>query len=176
MKWRVVGIVLLVVFVGVIAYALTRPSPPGEAVGDSAPAFSFTDLSGVTHTLSSYQGHPVFLWWIATWCPHCTQDTQVLAQDYYSRFHAEGITILEIQLYNNLGESGPSLSTFAQDNGYRGQVGWTFGTSDPTATGQYDAQAVTDVYYLLNSQGVILTQGAGAGGAFPSLLTQAQGQ
>lgn len=175
-RWRVVGIVALVLAAGLIAYAFTRPSPTQATTGKSAPDFTFADMSGASHSLSSYQGHPVLLWWIATWCPHCTQDTQVFSQSYYSQYHAAGVTILEIQLYNNLGESGPSLTTWASDNGYTGQVGWTIGSSSAATTNTYDPQAVTDVYYLLNSQGVILTQGTGAGGAFGSLLQQAQGQ
>jgi thiol-disulfide isomerase/thioredoxin len=175
-KWRAVGLAAVVLFAALLAYALTRPIQGPVVAGKAAPDFSFTDLNGNTHSLSSYQGHPVLLWWIATWCPHCTQDTQLFAQNYYSQYYAARVTVLEIQLYNNLGQSGPSLTSFATSNGYSGQPGWTFGAGDSVSTSTYDPQAVTDIYYLLNSQGVVLTLGTGAGGAFGSLLQQAQGQ
>lgn len=177
---RIAGIVTVVVVIGVIAYALTRPPPPGITNGDHATDFTFTDMNGNSRTLSSYQGHPVLLWWIATWCSACGQDTSVFASSYYSQYRAAGVTVLELKLYGNLGESGPSLSTFESNNGYLGQAGWVFGAGDSSSsTNTYDPQGVTGTYFLLNSQGVILAHGLGDDsitGQFGSLLQQAQGQ
>ncbi len=155
----------------VVTYALLQPPSATAVNGSAAPDFAFTLTDGSTQSLSSYHGHPIFLWWIATWCPHCTVDTQLFSQTYYSQFHAAGVTTLEIQLFNNLGQSGPSLASFAQANGYSGQAGWIFGSGPAGATTTYDPRAVTDVYYAINSQGVIVTSGTGAGPSFPSILS-----
>lgn len=175
-KWRVVGIVALVIVTGVIVYAFTRPSPNYAQVGKPAPEFSFTDIYGNSHDLGSLGGHPVLILFMTTWCTYCQQASDVFAQNYYPQYRAANITFLELQLYNNLGQSGPSLNTFASSNGYSGQAGWLVGPVDSGTTTLYDSGGTPDTYYLISSHGIVLSTGSGLSGALGSLLTQAKGQ
>jgi peroxiredoxin len=46
-------------------------------VGLYAPDFSLTDLaSGQRVTLNQFDGQPVFLFFWATWCPHCNNEIE----------------------------------------------------------------------------------------------------
>lgn len=167
-----VGVAVLVL----IVYALVRA--PGSApaqVGKPAPDFTFTDLGGSSHTLSSYQGHPVVLWWIATFCGSCSQGTQLFAQSYASQYRSAGVSMIEVESYNNLGQGGPSLSTFASQNSYSNQPGWVMGQGSSGGTTSYNPDGYLDVYYVINSQGSILSSGQNLPGSFGPALQQAQG-
>lgn len=78
------NIAILVVLVALIAgytwydnHCTSPASPTLPASGDettseqSAPDFSFTDLSGATHRLSDFRGKVVVLNFWATWCAPC---------------------------------------------------------------------------------------------------------
>lgn len=167
-----VGIAVLALFV----YALVRaPSSVQAQTGKPAPDFTLTDLGGSSHSLSSYQGHPVVLWWVATFCSSCSQGTQVFAQSYYSQYRTAGVTLVEVESYNNLGQGGPSLSTFASQNGYSSQPGWVVGQGSSAGTNEYNPDGYLDFYYVINSQGSILGSGQNLPGSFGAALQQAQG-
>lgn len=172
--WRIGGVVALVLFASVVAYALTK-TPGGVATGRAAPDFTFTGLSGSPSSLSAYEGHPLVLWWVATWCSSCSSGTQLFAQSYYSQYHSAGVTLLEIESYNDLGQSGPSVSNFASANGYTGQAGWVFGAGSSAGTSQYNPNGYLDYYYVISAQGTIIAQGASLAGNFASALQAATG-
>ncbi|EQD36222.1 alkyl hydroperoxide reductase/ Thiol specific antioxidant/ Mal allergen, partial [mine drainage metagenome] len=121
------------------------------------------------------RGDPLVLWWVATWCSSCTYSTQLFAQSYYSQYHSAGVTLLEIESYNDLGQSGPSLSSFASSNGYSGQAGWVFGTGSASGTSSYNPSGYLDYYYAINAQGTIVAEGADLAGSFSSALQAATG-
>jgi thiol-disulfide isomerase/thioredoxin len=129
--------------------------------GEFAPNFPMTFANGSTsHSLYDLRGSPVLLWFVATWCTSCQQGAQMLASQYYSDLHLKGVTIVTIELYNDLGQSGPNLTQFAnQYGGGLGEQGWYYGYSNQTTTYTFDPKAALDVYYALNAQGIIITQG-----------------
>jgi hypothetical protein len=167
-----VGVAILVL----VVYALVRaPAPPQAQTGKPAPDFTFTDLNGNSHTLSSYQGHPLVLWWVATFCGSCSQGTQLFSQTYYTQYHSAGVTLLEVESYNDLGQSGPSLSSFASQNGYSNQPGWVVGVGSSAGTNAYNPDGYLDFYYVISSQGSVLGSGQNLPGSFGGALQQAQG-
>lgn len=113
--------------------------------------------------------------WEATWCSSCVQGTQIFAQQYYSQYHSAGVTLLEIESYNDLGQPGPSIGTMAIQNGYTGQAGWIIGEGSSQGTSIYNPNADLEYYYVINAQGSIVTQGTPLTGAFGSALSAAQG-
>ncbi len=173
--WRIVAIVIVIVVAGVAVYAFTRPGPDYASVGKPAPEFTFSNVNGGSNALSAYQGHPVLILFFTTWCQYCQQATHIFVSDYYSQYRSANVTFLELEIYNNLGQSGVSLSTFASDYGYSGQAGWVMGWSDANTETLYDSQGQTDVYYLVSSHGVVLNTGSGLSGEFGAMLGQAQG-
>lgn len=50
------------------------------AVGDSAPDFELTALTGETIRLSQFRGQPVLLSISTTWCPACREEAPVLQE------------------------------------------------------------------------------------------------
>ncbi len=175
-RGRAIGVTIALAVVVLLVYAVLRAPPPaGLQNGKSAPDFSFTDAQGGSHVLSSYEGKPIVLWWIATWCTSCIQGTQIFAQQYYSQYHAVGVTLLEVESYNDLGQSGPGIGTFASQNGYTGQTGWVLGEGSSQGTSVYNPSSELDYYYVISSQRSIVTQGAGLPGSFGSALQAATG-
>lgn len=174
-RGRIVGVTVGVAVLIIVIYALVRaPSSAQAQTGNPAPDFTFTDLGGTTHSLSSYQGHPVVLWWVATFCSGCSQGTVVFAQSYYSQYRSAGVTMIEVESYNNLGQSGPSLSSFASQNGYSNQPGWVMGYGSSAGMNEYNPDGYLDVYYVISPQGSIVGSGQGLGGSFGTVLAQAE--
>jgi hypothetical protein len=132
----------------------------GPKVGSAAPDFQVQLINGTITRLNDFRGHAVLLWFVTVGCSSCGVGAQLLSQQYYSQLHEEGVTILTVQLYKNLGLEGSSFSEFASQFGGTRQ-GWLFGTSNQDTTYTYDPKALLDIYYTLDSQGRIIASGAG---------------
>lgn len=171
-RWIFAGVGVVIVVL--VAYVILHSSASGLArTGGAAPDFTFTGLSGNSHSLSSYKGHPLVLWWVATFCSGCSEGTSYFAQNYYSQYHTEGVTLLEIEDYNDLGQPGPSMSSFATSNGYNGQAGWVMGIGSASGTQSYNPNGYLDVYYVINAQGNIVSSGQVLSSSFSTALQQA---
>lgn len=168
------GLLLVAVILGV--WALSASSTSTVKVGSSAPDFTFTRPDGSTSSLQAYLGHPVVLWWIATWCSSCQDGTQVFAKTYYRQYNASGVVLLQIESYNDLGQPGPDLKSFASSYGYVGQKNWVLGAGSQAGTATYNSAGYLDYYYLISSKGNILDEKAGLPSYFASVLSQATGQ
>ncbi len=129
-------------------------------IGEVAPNIPITLANGTNVTLSSLRGHPVVLWFVATWCPSCQESESILANNgYYKEIHAKGALFVTVELYNDLGEPGPSISNFISqyDPGYILDKSWLlYGTSNLNATYSYDPKEYLEMYYVINSNGVII--------------------
>jgi len=171
-RWLLLGVG--VTMIALVVYAVVHvPTVPQAQVGQTAPDFTFADLAGTSHSLSSFQGHPLVLWWVALFCSSCSQGTQYFSQSYYSQYHASGVLLVEVEDYNDLGQPGPSLSTFASQNGYSGQSGWVLGQGSSSGTTAYNPNGYLDVYYVISSSGTVVASGQVLPGAFSTALQQA---
>ncbi|MDE1819336.1 MAG: redoxin domain-containing protein [Euryarchaeota archaeon] len=170
-----VGVAVLLAVV--LAWVLVRPPSglPQAQVGKTAPDFSFTDLSGNNHQLAAYEGHPIVLWWVATYCSTCGQGTQYFATNYAAQYGSAGITLLEVESYNDLGQPGPSLSSFASQNGYVASPLWVLGAGSSGGTTTYNPDSYMDAYYVINSGGTVIDTGTNLPASFPAALQEAQG-
>ncbi len=168
------GAVLIAVILGAWALSSSSARTPLK-VGDTAPNFIFTTLDGSPSNLRAYIGHPVVLWWIATWCTSCQDGTRLFAQNYYKQYNASGVVLLQIESYNNLGQPGPDLPTFASSYGYAGQKNWIMGAGSQDGTATYNSPGYLDYYYLISSKGVILDAKAGLPQYFGTVLQDAAG-
>jgi thiol-disulfide isomerase/thioredoxin len=180
-KFLLLGVLILIA-VSVGAYALYGPHPTNNTLGastgvnpgDRAPDIPVSLVNGTSITLSKLYGHPVLIWFVATWCPSCQQGAQLLASQYYSQLRSEGVTLLIVESYNNLGQLGPSMPQFAaQYAGESSAPGWLFATTTQNATYTYNPQANLDIYYLVGPSGVIVTSGVNLPTALQSIVSTA---
>ena len=64
-------------------------------IGDPAPAFAGTDLSGQPVSLAGYQGKPVILRFWSTDCKFCRADTPIFNQ-YFEKYRQAGLRVVYI--------------------------------------------------------------------------------
>ena len=147
----------------------------GISDGNKAPDIPIVLTNGTSTTLSKFTGHTVLLWIVATWCPGCQQAAPIIASQYYSQLRSEGVTLLTVEDYNDLGYSGPTIAQFA--NQYAGGVGshpgWLFADTSQSATYTYNPQADLDIWYLIGPSGAIITSGVNLGTAIQSVVSAA---
>lgn len=171
-RWLLLGVGVAIL--SLVVYAVVHVPLAAQAqVGKAAPDFTFADLAGTTHSLSSFQGHPLVLWWVALFCSSCGQGTQYFSQSYYSQYHASGVFLIEVEDNSDLGQPGPSLSSFASQNGYSSQSGWVLAEGSQAGTTAYNPNGYLDVYYVISASGTVVASGQVLPGAFSSALQQA---
>lgn len=84
----------------------------GPSVGNRAPGFELSNLSGGKVSLESLRGKPVFLNFWATWCPPCRSEMPDL-QDMYLKYDGQ-VHFLTV----NSQESANTVRKFMQENKY----------------------------------------------------------
>lgn len=136
-----------------------KPLPPPVGVGAPAPDFSVADLSGTTHTLSSYRGQVVVLKFWATWCPHCRSDVGMM-QELYTRYQGHGVQFVTV----SSDQDRAKLDAFIKEKGITYPV--VDAGSSPTAPGimlpgLYETAGVPH-YFVINQQGTITGASAGS--------------
>lgn len=156
------GLVALLLVVGAGLWLLERPkseavsSGQPAAVGQIAPDIEFTTTDGATFRLADFQGRPVMLWLIATWCPTCRVSAQALAEriDELERL---GLQIITLKLYNNLGYPGPTIEEFARRwaNVAYDSPNWLWGDASQQASFSYDPKGYPDIYWLIDREGIV---------------------
>lgn len=176
------GAVVLLVVVAVLGLHLANgstrsarsTSAAAPAVGSPAPKGSFTTLAGQTTDVASLRGQATLLWFVSTWCSSCQAGTQTMAQNL-ATLRSDGVRVDEVELYQNLGQSGPSMGAFAKAlaGPAYGNPDWTFGMSSGPLTRTYDPQSDLDIYYLLNADGRVTYVNSSPGSTMPQLLSAA---
>ena len=174
-----VAIFAIVVAVVIVLYASQKVYlAKGElnknlTVGDYAPDSTFFFANGTEANLSSYKGHEVLLWFVATWCSGCAQGNELLNSSY-KEFSEHGVKVLELELYNDLGYSGENIVNFVQNfapEAYQKRVVIpAYASYNMTLI--YDRQGYLDIYYLISPDGKILYENASLGATLPELLSE----
>lgn len=156
-----------------VTHASNRMGTP-YAVGLNAPNGTFTTTGGRLSSVSSLVGKPTLIWFVSTWCSSCQAGTQAMAANI-SKLSAEGVRVVEVELYKDLGQSGPSIATFGktQAGSQYSNSDWVFAKSSQQLTRTYDPKSYLDIYYLLNSQGKIVYVNGSPASTMSSLLGQA---
>nr|MBW4078255.1 redoxin domain-containing protein [Acidobacteriota bacterium] len=110
-----------------------------RAVGLTAPNAPFATMSGREVSTDSLRGKPTLLWFVSTWCSSCQAGTQTMAQNV-TRLASDGVRVVEVELSHDLGQSGPSISSFGQQlaGAQYSNPDWTFATSSALLTRDFD--------------------------------------
>ncbi len=144
-------------------------------VGTAAPNGAITTLAGKTETVAALRGKPTLIWFVTTWCSSCQAGTQAMAHNV-ATLAADGVRVVEVENYADLGQSGPLMGTFAKTlaGSAFSNPNWTFGEASSTLTHTYNPKAYLDIYYLLNAQGKITYVNSSPGSTMPELLGAAK--
>ncbi len=160
-----------------LANRSTSPTPEGAAplqVGTRAPNATFTTLDGKTETVAALHGRPAMLWLVTTWCSSCQAGTAAMAH-HLSTLASDGVRVVEVENYADLGQSGPSMAAFGKALAGSAFLNpdWVFGEASPTLTRTYNPKAYLDIYYLLNASGKIAYVNSSPGSTMRQLLSAA---
>ena len=145
-----------------------------QSVGLIAPNGTLTTTSGQLVSVKSFRGKPTLLWFVTTWCSSCQASTQTIAQNM-PQLESDGVRVVEVELYQDLGQTGPSISTFGEQlagNQY-GNSDWIFANSSSKLTKTYDPSSYLDIYYLLNKQGRIEYVNSSPSSTMSNILAEA---
>ncbi len=175
--WRNRFVIIVLVAVVVAAIALravasnANTAAPGfPEVGTYAPNVGFYTLNGSPASLSAYKGHMIVVWFVATWCSGCAQGNAILNSSY-AFFNQKGVKIIEVELYNDLGYSGPAIDNFVSDYApaayAKGVLVPMYSSYNTTLT--YDPKGYLDIYYLLSPSGKILYANSPLAATLPQL-------
>jgi cytochrome oxidase Cu insertion factor (SCO1/SenC/PrrC family) len=150
------------------------PAAASPAVGRAAPGGTFTTAAGTTRTIASLRGHPALVWLVATWCSSCQAGTQVMARNI-GTLRADGVRVVELELYQDLGQPGPGITALEANAGAAARnPGWTWGTASLQLSETYDPAAYLDIYYLLGPDGRIRYTGSSPAATMSQLLAAAR--
>ena len=149
----------------------STPSGVSLPIGTTAPNGTFTTLAGKTDTVTALRGKPTLIWFMTTWCSSCQAGTQAMAQNI-ATFAADGVRVVEVENYADLGQSGTPMNTFAKTlaGSAFSNPDWTFGEASSAFTHTYNPKAYLDLYYLINSKGKITYVNSSPASTMPQLL------
>jgi cytochrome c biogenesis protein CcmG, thiol:disulfide interchange protein DsbE len=128
-------------------------------VGEPAPALDVPQVGGGTIDLASLRGKPVWINFMATWCPPC-EDEFPLMNGFAARYQSTGLVVIAIDVRDE--ES--AVAAFAD------QLDATFPLgldADGTASARWDAVALP-VHFWIDAQGVI--RDGSLGGIGPDVM------
>jgi thiol-disulfide isomerase/thioredoxin len=179
----VVALVVVVIALHVANKSSSSASANGSSgssgvslpVGTAAPNGAITTLAGKTETVAALRGRPTLLWFVTTWCSSCQAGTQAMAENV-ATLAADGVRVVEIENYADLGQSGPPMGTFAKAlaGSAFSNPDWTFGEASSTLTHTYNPKAYLDIYYLINAKGKISYVNSSPASTMPQLLGAAK--
>ncbi|HLG67878.1 MAG TPA: redoxin domain-containing protein [Acidimicrobiales bacterium] len=179
------SLAVIVALTGVVVglHAAHRSSGNGSSsaaavplsIGTTAPDGSFTALDGTTDTVAALRGRPTLIWFVTTWCSSCQAGTQAMAQ-HVGTLAADGVRVVEVENYADLGQSGPPMGTFARAlaGSAASNPDWTFGEASSTLTHTYNPKAYLDLYYLVDAKGTITYVNSSPASTMPQLLNAAK--
>ena len=78
------------------------PGPAGLRVGSPAPPLAVPQLAGGTIELGRLRGHPVWIEFMATWCPSC-RDEFPLMSGFAARYAEAGLVVIAIDVREDVG-------------------------------------------------------------------------
>jgi cytochrome c biogenesis protein CcmG, thiol:disulfide interchange protein DsbE len=133
-------------------------------IGEPAPALVVPQVGGGTIDLANLRGKPVWVNFMATWCPAC-QDEFPLMNGFAARYGAKGLVIIAIDVREDEG----AVASFAD------QLNATFPLgldSDGGAAKAWDALALP-VHFWIDAKGVV--RDGALGGIGPDIMARGLG-
>lgn len=148
---------------------VSSPSPVASAagssalfhIGEAAPPLIVPQVGGGTIDLSALKGQPVWVNFMATWCPPC-QDEFPLMNGFAARYAKDGLVVLAIDVKEEEG----AVATFAESLGATFPLGLDV---DGTAATAWDA-LVLPVHFWIDRDGIV--RDGALGGIGPDIMAR----
>jgi thiol-disulfide isomerase/thioredoxin len=144
--------------------ASAEPSPSGSRpfhVGEPAPALVVPQVGGGTIDLAALRGKPVWVNFMATWCPPC-QDEFPLMSGFATRYAENGLVILAIDVKEEEG----AVAAFAQGLGATFPLGLD---ADGRVAEAWGALALP-VHFWIDVDGIV--RDGSVGGIGPDVMAE----
>lgn len=117
----------------------------GLAIGDKAPPLEVTLLDGSVMNTADFQGVPIWINFMATWCPQCRDELPMMA-DYATQL-GDSMNILVV----DVGEDRQTVKTFAKSLAFDLPVG----VDDDGAVQRSWGAYALPVHYWLDADGIV---------------------
>ncbi len=130
---------------------MNGPAPSNERAAD-APFL----VNGKTMNLESFEGQPVMVWQVATWCGSCAVGLKTMAQNL-ALIEASNLKIIVLRDYKNGGYPGDDMGKFVAANApaLLHDPHFIIGEDTEELFKRYNPHHYVDVYYLIGSNGQI---------------------
>jgi cytochrome c biogenesis protein CcmG, thiol:disulfide interchange protein DsbE len=140
----------------------TEAAPAAFHIGQPAPRLVVPQLGGGTIDLAALRGKPVWVYFMATWCPSCRDEFPLMNR--YSLRHADdGLVVLAIDVREDAGIVAPFVASL---NG-------TFPVgldTDGAMQDEWDA-LVLPMHFWIDAEGIV--RDGAVGGVGPELVIPA---
>jgi thiol-disulfide isomerase/thioredoxin len=128
-------------------------------IGQAAPALVLPQAGGGTIDLANLKGKPVWINFMATWCPSC-QDEFPLMNGFATRYAANGLVVIAIDVREEEG----AVVAFAEELGATFPLGLD---ADGIAADTWDAVALP-VHFWIDADGIV--RDGALGGIGPDVM------
>ncbi len=128
---------------------VSSPSPSvdtGFMIGEEAPALVVPALGGATIDLAELRGSPVWVNFMATWCPPC-RDELPLMSAYAAEHEDDGLVVIAVDVREDAG----AVQAFMDEVGVTFPVGLD---GDGAVQAEWGALALP-VHYWIDASGII---------------------
>jgi thiol-disulfide isomerase/thioredoxin len=130
-------------------------------VGEAAPALVVAQVGGGTIDLATLKGKPVWVNFMATWCPSC-RDEFPLMNGFSARYASNGLVVIAVDVREDEG----IVASFAQSLNATFPVGLD---GDGAAQQRWGAVALP-VHYWIDAKGIV--RDGALGGIGPDVMAK----
>ena len=128
-------------------------------IGEAAPALVVTGLDGAEIDLQELRGGPVWIVFMATWCPTCL-DEFPLMNGFAARYADEGLTVIAV----DLGEDEATVRAYAESLG----VLFPMGLDPDGSAAEAWGVLVPPIHFFVDAEGIV--RDGALGGIGPDVM------